>query len=82
MVGTESTAYAQNLVFHPNAFALVAMPLAMPAGVWGARETYNNLSIRVVKDYDITNDEEIIRMDILYGIKTLYPELACRIIGA
>lgn len=80
-VGTESTAYAQNLIFHPNAFALVVMPLAMPAGVWGARETYNNVSIRVVKDYDITNDEEIIRMDILYGIKTLYPELACRITG-
>ena len=81
MVGTESTAYAQNLVFHPNAFALVTMPLAMPAGVWGARETYNNLSIRVVKDYDISADEEIIRLDILYGVKTLYPELACRVVG-
>jgi len=81
-VGTESTAYAQNLVFHPNAFALVVMPLAMPAGVWGARETYNNVSIRVVKDYDISADEEIIRLDVLYGVKTLYPELACRIIGS
>lgn len=81
MVGTESTQYAKNLVFHPNAFALVVMPLAMPAGTWGARETYNNVSIRVVKDYDITNDEEIIRLDILYGIATLYPELACRVTG-
>ena len=81
MVGTQSTAYAKNLVFHPNAFALVVMPMAMPAGVWGARETYNNLSIRVVKQYDITNDEEIIRLDILYGVATLYPELACRITG-
>jgi hypothetical protein len=82
-VGTESTAYPQNLVFHPNAFALVTVPLEMPAGVWGARETSPELglSIRVVKQYDITYDEEVIRLDILYGTKTLYPELACRLFG-
>lgn len=79
--GTEGTAYAQNLVFHPNAFALVTMPLAMPAGVWGARVTDKQMgiSIRVIKDYNILEDEEIIRLDILYGVRTLYPELACRI---
>lgn len=81
-LGTEATAYAQNLVFHPNAFALVVMPLAMPAGVWGGRETFNNMSIRVVKDYDIDADEEIIRLDVLYGWKAIYPELATRLAGA
>jgi len=82
-VGTEGTAYAQNLVFHPNAFALVTLPLEMPANVWGARETDKDagISIRVVKQYDIDADEEIIRMDILYGMKTLYPELAVRLWG-
>lgn len=82
-VGTESTAYAQNLVFHPHAFCLVTLPLEMPANVWGARETDPDagISIRVVKQYDIDADEEIIRMDILYGIKTLYPELAVRVWG-
>ena len=43
---------------------------------------YKNVSIRILKDYDIDNDEEICRMDILYGVKTLYPELATRIYGA
>lgn len=83
MVGTESTAYPQNLIFHPNAFALVTMPLAMPAGVWGARVTDKEmgLSIRVVKDYEIGEDEEIVRMDILFGVAALYPELACRMVG-
>ena len=76
--GTESTAYKKNLIFHKNAFALVTLPLAMPANVWGSRTTYNGLSVRVVKAYDIAEDEEIIRMDILYGTKTLYPEFACR----
>lgn len=82
-IGTESTAYPQNLVFHPNAFALVTVPLEMPANVWGARETDPDagISIRVVKQYDITEDVEVIRLDILYGVKTLYPELATRLWG-
>jgi len=82
-VGTEDTAYPQNLIFHPNAFALVTVPIEMPANVWGARETDQDagLSIRVVKQYDIDADEEIIRLDILYGVKTLYPELAVRLWG-
>lgn len=81
MVGSETTGYPQNLVFHSNAFGLVSMPLEMPANVWGARETYNNVAIRVVKQYDIEADEEIIRLDILFGVLTLYPELACRLVG-
>jgi len=82
-VGTASTPYPQNLVFHPNAFALVTVPIELPSNVWGARETDPDagLSIRVVKQYDIDADEEIIRLDILYGMKTLYPELACRLWG-
>ena len=82
-LGTEATAYPQNLIFHPNAFALVTVPIEMPANVWGARETDPDagLSIRVVKQYDIDADEEIIRLDILYGVKTLYPELAVRLWG-
>ena len=82
-VGTASTAYPQNLVFHPNAFALVTVPIEMPSNVWGARETdpEAGLSIRVVKQYDIDADEEIIRLDILYGVKAIYPELAVRLWG-
>ncbi len=82
VIGNETEPYPQNLAFHKNAFALVTVPLEMPDGAWGARESHNGLNIRVVKDYDIDADVEIIRMDILYGVKTLYPELACRIYGA
>lgn len=80
-MGTEDTVYPQNLIYHKNAFGLITLPLAMPSGVWGARETYNGLSIRIVKQYDITSDEDIVRLDILYGTTTLYPELACRLTG-
>lgn len=80
VLGSASTAYPQNLGFHKNAFALVTCPLEMPDGApWKSRESHNGLSIRVVKDYDIATDDEIIRMDVLYGWKAIYPDLACRL---
>lgn len=82
VLGTASTAYPQNLGFHKNAFALVTCPLQMPDGAaFKARESHNGLSIRVVKDYDIDTDEDVIRLDILYGRKAIYPDLACRLWG-
>lgn len=80
--GAASTAFPQNLLFHPNAFALVTVPLELPDGAsFKARETYKGVSIRVVKMFDITNDQDIIRLDVLYGTKAIYPELACRVSG-
>ena len=80
--GTANVAYPQNLAFHKNAFALVTVPLEMPDGVsFKARETHKGLSMRVIKDYDITNDVEIIRLDVLYGRKAIYPDLAARLWG-
>ncbi len=84
VTGTASTAYAQNLCFHKNAFALVWSPLEMPDGApFKAMESDpdSGMSIRVVKQYDIDNDKDIIRLDVLYGVKTIYPELACRLTG-
>ena len=76
------TSYATNCIFHRNAIGLVTMPLVMPAVPWGSSAAHDGLSIRVIKDYDITNDIEIIRLDVLYGAGILYPELACQIYGA
>lgn len=78
-MGTASTNYVQNLCFHKNAFALVMRPLVMPDGVaFKSRQQKNGFSIRVLKDYDIVNDEEIIRLDVLYGVSTLDARLATR----
>ena len=82
LTGTASTAYPQNLVFHKNAFALVMADLDLPDGAaFKARESYDNLSVRVVKQYDIDLDRDIIRLDILFGVKCIYPELAVRLTG-
>jgi hypothetical protein len=80
-LGRPRTQYPQNLAFHKNAFALVMVPIEKPADEWGATVTEDGFSIRIVKQYSIDNDEEACRLDILYGVKTIYPELADRIWG-
>lgn len=80
--GTADTTYPINLGFHKNALALVTVPLELPdSAVFKARADWRGYSIRVIKDYDINEDEEIIRLDIFYGVRDLYPELGVRLIG-
>lgn len=81
-VGAGATGYLQNLVFHPNAFGLVVVPMVKPPGaVDVARESYKGLSVRLIPYYDGTNDVANYRLDVLYGKKTLDARLACRLSG-
>lgn len=70
-----------NLVFHPHAFGFITRPLSTPAGVESYTTSYNGLSLRVTRGYDIRYKKEILSMDVLYAFKTLYPELAVRYLG-
>lgn len=81
VLGTEGEPYPQNIGFHKNAFALVMVPLIVPHNVWGGSANADGYSIRVLKAYDVNWDDEVCRMDVLYGVKTLYPDLACRLLG-
>lgn len=72
---------AQNLVFHQNAFAFVTRPLAAPAGVESYTTSFNGVTLRVVRGYNMQYKKEMLSMDVLYGYKTMYPELACRVLG-
>jgi hypothetical protein len=82
-MGTAGASYPQNLVFHENAFALCMVPMELPEGaIKKARQSYKGLSIRVICDYDIINDINMWRLDILYGVKPIYPDLATRLSGA
>lgn len=81
--GTAGASYPQNMVFHENAFALCMVPMELPEGaIKKARQSYKGLSIRVIADYDIINDINMWRLDILYGVKPIYPDLATRISGS
>lgn len=72
---------AQNLVFHENAFAFVTRPLTTPAGVESYVTSYNGITLRVVRGYNMQYKKDMLSMDVLYGYKTMYPELAVRVLG-
>lgn len=80
--GTASTAYRQNLAFHKNAMALAVVPMEMPPAAYGGtRQSYKNLSVRLIPTYDATNDISKWRLDLLYGRKLIDPRLTVRFAG-
>lgn len=81
-VGAANGVYKPSLAFHSDAFAFATADLVMPQGVdFAAREVMDGISMRVVRQYDINNDKFPTRLDVLYGYKTIRPELACRILS-
>lgn len=77
--GTASTAVGTALLFQKEAFAFATADLVMPKGVdFSAREVMDGISMRIVRQYDINNDKFPARLDVLYGYKTLRPQLAAR----
>ena len=81
-VGTASTVYPQNLVYHKNAITLATADLLLPQGVdMASRQVHNGISMRIVRQYDINNDRMPCRVDVLYGFNTIRPPMACRIWG-
>lgn len=79
-VGTASTAHHQALAYHRDAFAFATADLVMPKGVdFAAREVFDGISMRIVRAYDINNDNLPCRIDVLYGYKAIRPQLACRL---
>jgi hypothetical protein len=46
---------------------------------FAAREMYKNISMRIIRAYDVNNDVLPCRIDVLYGVACFYPELAVRL---
>ena len=81
-VGTASSQYAQNLVYHKDAITFATADLLLPQGVdMAARAVHNGISLRVVRQYDINNDRMPCRIDVLYGYSAIRPQMGCRIWG-
>ncbi|SNT33723.1 P22 coat protein - gene protein 5 [Noviherbaspirillum humi] len=81
VLGAANTVSNQSLAYHKDAFTLATVDLedVSQYGAWGARANYKGISIRIVRQYAIGTDTVPCRLDVLYGWKALYPELACRI---
>ena len=81
-IGSASTAYPQNLIYHKDAITFATADLLLPQGVdMAARANHNGISLRVVRQYDINNDRLPCRIDVLYGFSTIRPQMACRLWG-
>ena len=79
-LGTLSTAVGTSMLYQKEAFAFATADLVMPKGVdFSSREVLDGVSMRIVRQYDINNDKFPCRLDVLYGYKTLRPQLACRL---
>lgn len=75
-----SADYGISMGYHKDAFAFATADLVMPKGVdFAAREVQDGISLRIVRAYDINNDEFPCRIDVLYGYKAIRPQLACRL---
>jgi hypothetical protein len=82
MLGSASTQYPQNLIYHKDAITFATADLLLPQGVdMASRAVHNGISLRVIRQYDINNDRLPCRIDVLYGYSTIRPQMACRLWG-
>lgn len=80
VAGTASGSDTTSLLYQKDAFTFATADLVMPKGVdFAAREVYDGISLRIVRQYDVVNDNFPCRIDVLYGYKTLRPEWATRL---
>jgi len=81
-LGSASTQYPQNLIYHRDAITFATADLVMPQGVdMASRQVHNGISLRVVRQYDINNDRMPCRVDVLYGYSVIRPQMAVRMWG-
>lgn len=84
--GASNTVSKQSLVYHRDAFTFAMVPLAKIPSNLGVMNTVvsdkmSGLSISMKESYDITNNQRLVRFDVLYAWLETYPQLACRILG-
>ena len=78
--GTLSTNHGISMAYQKGAFAFATADMIMPRGVdFASREVFDGVSMRIVRQYDINTDKFPCRLDVLYGFKTIRPQLACRL---
>lgn len=81
-VGAASGIYKPSLFYHKDAFTFATADLVLPKGQhFVARQELDGISMRIWQGADIFNDKFPCRVDVLYGFKTIRPQLACRVLS-
>ncbi len=66
--------YRKNVAFAPDAITMATGDLPLPKNVDAARAQYDGVSMRMVTQYMVGTDQEISRLDVLYGALNVRPE--------
>lgn len=84
--GASGAVSKQSLLFDKKAFTFAMVPLAKVPSNMGVMSTVvsdkmSGLSISMKEGYDITNNQRVVRFDVLYAWLETYPQIACRVLG-
>jgi hypothetical protein len=78
--GVASVNHGISMAYQKGAFAFATADMVLPSGVdFASREVFDGVSMRIVRNYDINGDKFPCRLDVLYGFRTIRPQLACRL---
>jgi len=81
-VGAGGLSFPQNIIYHKDAITFATADLILPKGVdMASRQVHNGVSMRLLRQYDVNNDQLATRLDVLYGFATIRPEVAVRLVG-
>jgi hypothetical protein len=84
ILGAASASYDTNILYHRDAFTLAMVPMDVPANGTGAKVTQmsdDGFTVKVTESYDVINDNNIMRLDVLFGWAATYPELATKVVA-
>lgn len=84
IVGAASAAYDANILYHRDAFTLAMVPMFEPMNGTGAKVTQmsdDGFTVKVTQFYDGVNDNNLMRLDVLFGWAATYPELAVKVVA-
>jgi hypothetical protein len=84
ILGAASAAYDANIMYHKDAFTLAMVPMYEPMAGTGAKVTQmsdDGFTVKVTQFYDGVNDNNLMRLDVLFGWAATYPELACKLVA-
>jgi hypothetical protein len=74
-----SVTYRNNFRYSPQAITMATGDLPLPANKVTARHKYDNVSMRMARDWMVGTDQEITRVDVLFGSLLIRPQWASRI---
>ncbi|MBV6340453.1 P22 phage major capsid protein family protein [Candidatus Magnetobacterium casense] len=79
--GAASAVYTQNLAYHKDAFTFASVMPYIDESQKMSSAVKDNIAMRIWRDGNITNNRFPLRIDVLYGYKTIRPQWAVRVRG-